>query len=340
MTASVRAVSICLTLACMGLAHPVATWSQPDGTVALKYVGVSDSKLKEPIPGLEGSGDAEFLTSLVNFTALLPFLPSWSQIEGKPRTEFTADFLVQRRFLEETLVTMESDNLVALGARLGFIWRPSYTWTTLALAGTRLPVDDLEKAQPRDLTYQFAGLAFHRPRDNFAWGIGAAFAQFTGTSRLLPLVHLDWSSLSGKVQIEVLELAKFQPIVPRASIWYHSTPGEPTWSIGFTVELTGQEYHLTKFDGSPLDEQGNVIPGNPEVSLALATLLLGPEIRVHTGRLEIAFLGGLATARRFEFRLPESDEPLRIPGDDGSPVEADFKLEQAGFFMVNGAFRF
>jgi hypothetical protein len=301
---------------------------------------MGDAKLKDPIPGLADSAEAEFLTSMINFTALLPFLPSWTLVNGKPRTVFTVDFLVQRRFLEETLVTRESDNLNNLGVRFGLIWRPSPRWSTIWLAGTRLAVDDLEKAQPRDLRYQLAALALHQPRDNLQWGLGALFAQFTGTSQVLPLVRVDWTSVSGKVQFELLELNRFQPIVPRAALWYHGTPEDPTWSLGLSVELTGQGYSMTQVEGVQLDNEGNVVQSGLDTSLALSTLLIGPEIRVHTGTLEIAFFGGWATARRFEFRLPELDEPLRIRGEDGTPVDADFKLQDVGFLMVNGAYRF
>jgi hypothetical protein len=304
--------------------------------MTLGYHFLKDSQLEEAIPGVTGSGDAEFTVSTVDFEAAIPFLLARSQLEGIDAVArmFKADFLIESRNVEEIIFTQQDEDLVSLGARLAYVRRLSSRWSLTGFAGAKLAVEDLAAAQFEDLTYQ-GGLRFdRRPRENFAWGIGAMYTQITGSDLVLPLLHLDWRGAADRLRVGLS--APPELLAWRASLRYAPSPG---WSVGVASELVGDEYQVNSVTKPLLDASGNVVSEGVRVSLAYAEVIVGPELVLRPGpTFELGFLAGVSTARRFEFIAPEEGGTLRfnVPGYP----EADFELESVFTLKLNAVYTF
>jgi hypothetical protein len=305
-----------------------------NSTVSLQYHFLEDSKLKDPIEGLEGSEDVKFAIGSVDFSARLPFWGSDTGAEAPLNPSQAVGMYVsfQRKFVEEELFTQDrqSDDLFAIGAQLRYFASITSSWGWAVVGGTRLPVSKVEKAQPRDLTYQAGGVIRYSTWANGTIGVGVLFSQHTGDSFVLPLLHTDLNWFSGRLN---LEIAPWDPIEPRASLLYRPSP---VWSVGAGAVLSGDLYALT---GNV--DLSNVLPKTARTpGLAMSELLVGPEFRVHSGMLELVFIGGVALRRRFEFRAIDEDETIRIPTDGSTHVPAEFDLESVGTLLVRGAYLF
>lgn len=308
-------------------------------SVALQYHFLEDSKLKDPIPGVENSADVKFAIGAVDFSARLPFWGTYAGAEApKNPTRATEAYLsFQRKFIEEELFSesRESDDLYAFGAQLRFFAALSNSWGWAVVGGAKLPVSVVEKAQPRDLTYQAGGMIRYSTWANGTIGLGVLYSQHTGASLVLPLLHADLHWFSGKLRFEATPWA---PIEPRASLMYRPSA---IWSLGVGAILTGDLYALTDTTVTLFAEDGDVIAENVNAGLAMAEFMVGPEFRVHSGTLELVFVGGMAVFRRFDFRAIDEGETLRIPTDDLSRwVPAEFDLESTGTLLIRGTARF
>lgn len=325
------------TLSALGVAVTFAADAAAQtSSVSLQYHYLTDSKLKDPIAGVANSADVKFAIGAVDFSARLPFWGSYAGAEApkNPTSAFEAYLSFQRKFVEEELFSesRESDDLYAFGAQLRYFASLSSSWGWSVMGGAKLPVSVVDKAQPRDLTYQAGGMLRYSTWANGTIGLGALYSQHTGEPFVLPLLHADLHWFSGKLRVEA---APWAPIEPRASVMYRPTP---IWSVGVGAILTGDLYALTDAGVDLVAEDGSVIEENVNAGLAMAELMVGPEFRVHSGTLELVFVGGMALYRRFDFRAIDQDETLRIPTDDGTRwVPAEFDLESAGTLLIRGS---
>jgi len=316
--------------------HAGLAGAQPRPQFLLEYHYLRDSQLKAAIPGLPNSGDVKFAVSTVDFAAALPFLVAGAEGDVVQRM-FRADFLVDSKQLEETIFTMEEEDFVALGARLEFVQRLSSRWHWTGFGGLELAVDDLGQAQPEDLTYQGGMLFVQRTYPELEWGVGAMFSQITGSDFVLPLVHLDWRPAAERVRVRLVVPPDLR--ASRASVSYSMLEGQ--FTAGVVGEFAGDEYHFTSTEQDLLDAQGNVVAADVSTALAFAEVIVGPEFVVRTGSgLELGFLVGASTGRRFEFRAPDEDATLRIPGESGSFPEADFELQSIFTLKLTAAYGF
>lgn len=324
------------TLFALGLTWMLAlNASSQNSTVSLQYHFLEDSKLKDPIAGLPNSENVQFAIGSVDFSARLPFWATYrgAEVATNPTQAMGIYASFQRKFVEEELFTpdRQSDDLFAFGVQLRYFAAISNTWGWAMVGGTKLPVSKVEKAQLRHLTYQAGGMIRYSTWANGTIGVGVLFSQHTGDSFALPLLHTDLHWFSGKLN---LEIAPWDPIQPRASLRVRPSP---IWSLGAAAVLTGDLYALT----GDIDLT-NVEPQTSSPGLAMSELLVGPEFRVHSGTLELVFVGGVALHRRFEFRAIDEDETLRIPtaDDPATLVPAEFDLERVGTLLVRGAYVF
>ena len=321
---------------------PVASAAQERPQLTLEYHFLKDYMLQEAIPGLPLSGDAEFTVSSVDFGAAIPFLVSYSQLDGIDAVaqKFKVDFLFERRDVEEIIFTQEEEDFVSLGTRLAYARRLSPRWSAIGFGGARLAVDHLDEAEPEDLTYQGGLLFEQRVRENFSWGIGAMYSQIIGSDMVLPLLQLDWRSAAERTQVKLTMPP--QLLAWRATVRYFPSPA---WSVGFTTELIGDEYHYTTLTTPLLDENGDVVADDASVSLAYSEVILGPELVLKPGpTFELGVIAGASVWRRFEFVAPEEGEthrfgPPRFPEATSFP-EAAFDLESVFTLKFTVAYTF
>jgi hypothetical protein len=230
-------------------------------------------------------------------------------------------------------LSFQTENFFRLGWQGVYVERFTHAWSLNGIGGFLLSANEIDRAGLGDLAWQAGLLLDHQTASGWTVGLGLMYNQLTGEDSFLPLVHLKKSTRSGALRLALR--------VPRAEVWYR--PGSGGVEYGFIAQLDGSQYRLPQLQAVLFDRQGRVLDAKTDVSLAYSVFSFGPALKLAEVDGLAAFVQlGYATARRYEFRSPDSDRTLVLPPDAlvGAGEKLVFDLGASLFVRANLHYRF
>jgi len=305
--------------------------SRVQAQLRISHEFIPISRLKQDIPGLPGSRNAEFTLHTSEFSLGIPVIFSVVEGDGQktPGRFLLNKIRYQLRQVKRenvpgitTPFLVHTETLHNLGYQATWTEPFSPKWTLLVLGGVYMSVDETKGVGMSDLDLQMGLLLRRRLSSGWEMGLGGFFTQVTGKDRILPLVQVMLFN----------EVVAVHLLGPTFSFFYKVTPA---FSVGIYVELEGEKYRLVNTQADLYDEQGSLVKQNVDVGLSYSVLTAGPSVQATRSNFALRLEGGLSTARVFEFKATGERETLRF---GGGSVPASIRGERMDFDLKNSLY--
>ena len=306
-------------------------FAQLKSKLSLNFDYITQSNLKDPIPGFPDSDQAEWEI----FTGKAEFsFPLFTAYETRgpykiPTRAFISTFTYKGKLTQEDL-SLSDDNFNGLNYTAVYLQRLSGPWYLNVFGGAGIAADDLGEVEGSDTKFQ-GGFYFDRhSASGWTWGLGVIFSQFTGDNLVFPMIHLAKES----------DKTKFELLVPKISFEYKLSNQT---TFGLVGELEGDLYTVTNSDVTLFDGQGNIVKENVGVELAFSEFKFGPQLKLRPPQtnVTVAVHGGVSVARRFELLAKDEGKTLRFPpGSNGAGEKVDFDIKPNAFIKAVINFEF